>query len=275
MATLTPARTRQPNQPVNRAPRKRLPFPVGLYQSAVGKKWVMAVTGIMLLGFVVVHMIGNLHMYEGPERFNEYGEALRDLGGHLIPRTFALWGLRLGLIGAFALHIHAAVTLTMMNKRARPTKYQAPRTYMAANYASRSMRYTGLIILLYLVFHLADLTWGVFLGDKYIRGDVYNNVTRSLGSVPVAIIYIVANIALAVHIYHGAWSLFQSLGWNNPRFNRARRAFAQGVAGVILLGNLSFPIMNLAGVVDQDNRTTECNVHHGVETDICLGEAAS
>ncbi len=274
MATLTPARTRQPNQPINRAPRKRLPFPVGLYQSAVGKKWVMAVTGLMLLGFVLVHMIGNLHMYEGPERFNEYGEALRDLGGHLIPRTYALWGMRLGLIGAFALHIHAAVTLTLMNKRARPTKYQAPRTYMAANYASRSMRYTGIIILLYLVFHLADLTWGWFLGDNYIRGDVYNNVTRSLGSVPVAIIYIVANVALAVHIYHGAWSLFQSLGWNNPRFNKARRAFAQGLAGVILLGNLSFPIMNLAGVVDQDNRTTECHVHKGVETTICLGEAA-
>ena len=195
MATLTPARTRQPNQPINRAPRKRLPFPVGLYQSAVGKKWVMAVTGIMLLGFVVVHMIGNLHMYEGPERFNEYGEALRDLGGHLIPRTFALWGLRLGLVGAFALHIHAAVTLTLMNKRARPTRYQAPRTYVAASYASRSMRYTGIIILLYLIFHLADLTWGWFLGDNYIRGDVYNNVTRSLSNIPVAIIYIVANIA--------------------------------------------------------------------------------
>jgi succinate dehydrogenase / fumarate reductase cytochrome b subunit len=271
VATLTPARTRQPNRPINRAPRRRLPFPIGLYQTAVGKKWVMAITGLMLLGFVVVHMIGNLHMYEGPAEFNEYGEALRDLGGQLIPRTWALWALRFGLIGAFALHIHAAATLTLMNKRARPVGYQAPRSYVAANYASRSMRYTGVVILLYLVFHLADLTWGWILGDDYIRGDVYNNVTRSLGSLPIALIYIVANVALAVHIYHGAWSLFQSLGWNNPKFNNARRAFAQGVAGVILVGNLSFPIMNLVGVVDQDNRTFEC--HDGSKT--CLGEAQS
>jgi succinate dehydrogenase / fumarate reductase cytochrome b subunit len=243
---------------VFRRPRRRLPFPLGLYQSAIGKKWVMAVTGIMLMGYVLVHMIGNLHMYEGPARFNAYGEALRDLGGELAPRTFVLWVLRLGLTAAFVLHIHAAVALTRINHVARPQKYQADRTYLAANWASRSMRWTGVIILLYLFFHLADLTWGWWLGDKYIRGDVSNNVSRSLSNLPIALIYIVANVALAVHLYHGAWSLFQSLGLNNPRFNRARRTFATGFALVILIGNLSFPIMNLAGVVSQDHRTTPC-----------------
>ncbi|MEZ5265117.1 MAG: succinate dehydrogenase cytochrome b subunit [Acidimicrobiales bacterium] len=259
-------------RPTFKQPRKRLPYPLGLYQTAVGKKWVMGVTGIMLMGFVLVHMIGNLHMYEGPERFNEYGEALRELGGHLIPRTWALWGMRFGLIAAFALHIHSAATLTIMNRQSRPVGYQSARSYSAANFASRSMRATGIIIVLYLFFHLADLTWGWILGDDYIRGDVYNNVSRSLSNVPVAIIYIVANIAVAVHLYHGAWSMFQSLGWNNPKFNQARRAFASTIAGVILIGNLSFPIMNLAGVVSQDDRTTPCHVHKGQETDICLGE---
>ena len=94
-----------------------------------------------------------------------------------------------------------------------------------------------------MIFHLADLTWGWWMGDDYIRGDVYHNVVTSLSSLPIALIYIVANIALAVHLYHGAWSLFQSLGLNNPRFNSARRSFATIFALVILVGNLSFPIL--------------------------------
>jgi len=234
----------------------------------VGKKWVMGVTGIMLMDFVLVHMIGNLHMYQSPNEYNEYAEQLRTLGGHLVPREGVLWVLRLGLISAVTLHLHAAITLTVMNRQSRPQGYQAPRNYSAANFASRSMRATGIIVLLFVVFHLLDLTWGVFLGDDYIHGDVYNNVVRSLSSAPVAIVYILANVALAVHLYHGAWSLFQSLGWNNPKFNQARRMFATAVAGIILVGNLSFPIMNLAGVVSQETRETPC--HDGSTT--CLGE---
>jgi len=273
VATTTPARgsgtsARGLVRPTFRQPSKRLPYPLGLYQTAVGKKWVMGVTGIMLMGFVLVHMIGNLHMYEGPKYFNEYAEALRTLGGHLIPREGVLWLLRLGLIGAVVLHVHSAATLTLMNRQARPTTYQSARSYSAANFASRSMRATGIIVLLFVVFHLLDLTWGVFLGDNYIHGDVYNNVVRSLSSAPIAVIYMLANVALAVHLYHGAWSMFQSLGWNNPKFNQARRVFATAFAGIILVGNLSFPIMNLAGVVSQDTRTTEC--HDGSTN--CLGE---
>jgi succinate dehydrogenase / fumarate reductase cytochrome b subunit len=240
---------------VRKRPKHRLPFPLSLYQSAVGKKWVMALTGIALLGYILVHMIGNLHLYEGPRQINEYGEALRDLGGHLLPRTFALWLLRIGLAGAFVLHIHSAYGLTRMNLTANE-KYASKRDYVAADWASRSMRWTGVIILLYLFFHLADLTWGWWLGDDYVRGDVYHNVTESLSSLPVAIIYIVANIALAIHIYHGAWSIFQSLGINNPFINKARRPFAAGFATLILVGNLSFPIAVQTGLISEDNRTT-------------------
>ena len=161
MATTTPARGSSTSarglvRPTFRQPSKRLPYPLGLYQTAVGKKWVMGVTGIMLMGFVLVHMIGNLHMYEGPANFNEYAEALRTLGGHLIPREGVLWLLRLGLIGAVVLHVHAAATLTLMNRQARPTTYQSARSYSAANFASRSMRATGIIVLLFVVFHLLD-----------------------------------------------------------------------------------------------------------------------
>ena len=245
--TLRPGRV----DPIHKKARP-LPFPLNIYQTAIGKKWVMALTGAALLGFVLVHMIGNLHMYEGPNQVNEYGEALRELGGHLVPRTLVLWLMRVGLMGAFALHIHSAVTLTRMNMTSN-SKYQSPRDYAAVNFASRSMRWTGTIIALYLVFHIMDLTWGVFLGDTYVRGDVYHNLTESLSTIPVAIIYIVANVALSIHIFHGVYSMFQSLGLNSPVINRVRRNLAGGIATVILIGNLSFPIAAMTGFFNEDN----------------------
>ena len=237
--------------PVRRRP-KPLPWPLNIYQTAVGKKYAMALTGIGLLGFVVVHMIGNLHLYEGPRQVHEYAEALRDLGGHLVPRTFLLWVMRLGLIGMFAVHIHSAVSLSRMSHKA-DSAYVGSRNYIAANFASRTMRWTGPIILLYVLFHLADLTWG-WLDDDWVRGDVYNNVYSSMSAIPIALIYIAANIALAIHIFHGAWSMFQSLGINNPKYNNLRRGLAQGLAGLILVGNLSFPLAVQFGLIDQDNR---------------------
>ena len=241
--------------PLRRRPRQ-LPWPLNIYQTAVGKKYVMAITGLALLGFVVVHMIGNLHLYEGPIQVNAYGEALRDLGGHLVPRTLLLWLLRVGLIVFFALHIHSAVSLTRLNESSN-ARYQGGRDYIAANFASRTMKWSGPIILLYLVFHLADLTWGWFLDEDYVRGDVYHNVVESMSSLPVAIIYVVANVVLAIHIFHGAWSMFQSLGMNSPKFNPMRRGIAATLAGVILVGNLSFPIAVQTGLIDEDNRTSE------------------
>jgi len=242
-------------EPVRRRPAP-LPWPLNIYQTAIGKKYAMALTGIGLLGFVVAHMIGNLHLYEGPAQVNEYGEALRDLGGDLAPRTLVLWLLRVGLTAMFALHIHSAWSLSRMSHRA-DSSYAGSRNYIAANFASRTMRWTGPIVLLYLLFHLADLTWGWWLGSDYIRGDVYHNVSQSMSSLPVAVIYIVANVALAVHIFHGAWSMFQSLGINNPAYNGLRRGLAGGLAGLILVGNLSFPIAVQTGLIDEDNRRDE------------------
>jgi succinate dehydrogenase / fumarate reductase cytochrome b subunit len=218
------------------------------WRSAIGKKWVMAVTGVMLLGFVFAHMVGNLKIYLGAGPLNTYAEWLRNLGEPALPRTVLLWIMRVGLIGAFVLHIVSAAQLTRMNHRARPQKYQSPRDYAAANFASRTMRWTGVIVGLYLIFHLMDLTWGN-ANPSYVRGDTYANVIHSFKRVPVAIVYILANIALAIHIFHGAWSMFQSLGLNNPKWNRARRSFAIGFATLIGVANISFPLMVVTGVV--------------------------
>jgi succinate dehydrogenase / fumarate reductase cytochrome b subunit len=235
------------------AKRKRAPFPVELYRSALGKKYIMAVTGIALMGYVFFHMLGNLKVYLGKEpsgayAVDVYGEFLRELLVPIAPRTFVLWLLRIGLIAAFVLHIHAAYALTVMNRRARATRYQGPRDYIAANFASRTMRWTGVIVLLFLAWHLADLSWG-WLNPDFVRGEVYRNVAASLSRWPVAILYIVSNLALGVHLFHGSWSLFQSLGLNNPRFNIWRRWFAIGFSALIVVGNVSIPIAVLAGIV--------------------------
>lgn len=228
--------------------KRKAPFPVEFYRSALGKKYVMAITGILLMGFVFAHMVGNLKMYLGPEEFNHYGEFLRELLVPILPRTVLLWLLRGGLIIAFALHIHAAYALTRMNQAARTVDYQGRRDYISANFASRTMRWSGVIVGLFLVWHLFDLSW-TGTGATYVRGLAYENVDASLSRIPVALLYIVANLALGVHLFHGAWSLFQSMGWNNPRFNAARRNSAAAFAAVMVVGNVSFPIAVLAGVV--------------------------
>jgi succinate dehydrogenase / fumarate reductase, cytochrome b subunit len=229
--------------------RWRTPFVVEFYRSAVGKKWVMAVTGVVGMGYVVAHMVGNLHVFEGPDKINEYGEWLRDLLDPPFPRTFTLWMFRIVLLVAIALHLHAAYALTRMNQRARPVGYQSQRDYVAATFAARTMRWTGVIVLLFIAYHLLDLTWGA-ANPGFERGDVYRNVVASFEQWPVAGVYIAANVALGVHLYHGAWSLFQSVGWNNPRFNPWRRWFATGFAVVVTAGFISVPLAVMVGIVE-------------------------
>ena len=232
-------------------PRRPAPWPVAFYRSAIGKKWVMAVTGIVLMGFVLGHMVGNLKMYQGPHALNVYGEFLRELLYPLLPRTLTLWLIRGVLIVAFVLHIHAAWGLTLMNRRSRGSGYAVSRDFHSANAASRSMRWTGVIILLYLIYHLADMTWG-WVNPDFVRGDVYRNVQASLTNVIPAAIYIVATVALGLHLFHGAWSMFQSLGLNNPRYNSWRRTFAIAFATVVTVGNLSFPLAVVSGATSDD-----------------------
>ena len=216
-----------------------------LYSTAVGKKYAMAISGMVLMGFVLAHMVGNLKIYLGASSLDRYSHWLREVGEPALPREWLLWGVRIVLLLAVFVHIYAAYALTRMNQRARPVKYASQRDYVAADFASRTMRWTGIIVVLFVIWHLLDLTWGPANPD-FIQGDPYHNVITSFERIPVAIAYIVANVALGVHLYHGAWSLFQSMGW----YGTWRRTFSIVFAGVIVLGNVSFPLAVMFGVVN-------------------------
>lgn len=220
---------------------------VDLYRSAMGKKAIMAVTGIMLFGFVLIHMIGNLKLYQGPAKLNAYAEGLREFGVPILGHSQALWVARGGLLLAVGLHILAAYQLTMINRKARPKDY-AELTPQASTYASRTMRWGGVIILLFIIYHLLHLTFGSVHPD-FRHGDVYHNVVVGFSSLPVSLFYIVAQVALGFHLYHGLWSLFQSLGWSGPRLDPLRKRFAIVFALVISLANISFPLAVLSGLV--------------------------
>jgi len=249
----TATATRPPVSATAVATRRRRPFLLDLYSTAVGKKYAMAISGIALMGFVLFHMIGNLKMYLGAAELDHYAEFLKQLLYPLAPKESVLWILRAGLLGMLVLHLHAAWSLTMLNRAARPVKYQSARDYEEASLASRSMRLSGIVVFAFIVWHLLDLTFGVVntvgTDGEFVRTEVYANVVRSFERWPVALFYIVANLLLGLHLSHGAWSIFQSLGWNNPRFNAWRRAFARGFAAVVVIGNVSFPVAVLIGVV--------------------------
>ncbi|MGB5295398.1 MAG: succinate dehydrogenase cytochrome b subunit [Thermoanaerobaculia bacterium] len=218
------------------------------YRSAVGKKALMAASGIVLFGFVLVHMLGNLKLYQGSEKLNAYAEWLREVGSPLLPHSGSLWIARAVLLAAVGVHVVTAAQLTLRNWQARPQKYRQ-REVLEATYASRTVRWAGVIIGLYVVYHLAHLTFGWSHSD-FIPGDVYHNVVSGFQIWWVSGIYIVAQIALGFHLYHGLWSMFQSLGWwNSSRPPDWRRRFAQVFAWIITLGNLSFPLAVLTGLV--------------------------
>jgi succinate dehydrogenase / fumarate reductase cytochrome b subunit len=217
------------------------------FRTAVGRKAIMAVTGLMLFGFVVAHLFGNLKVYQGAEVLNAYGEHLREMGAPILGHGQALWALRIGLLVAVGLHLWAAWSLTRQSWRARPQPYLVV-SHVASTYASRTMRWGGVIVLLYVLFHLADLTLG-WANPDFHPGKPYENLVISLTSPLVSSLYVVANVALGLHLYHGLWSLFQSLGWNSQRWNPWRRRFATLFAWVITLGNVSFPIAVLTGWV--------------------------
>jgi len=223
------------------------PWLIVFWRSDIAKKWLMALSGLALIGFVIVHMIGNLKLFIGKADINEYAEWLRTLGHPVLPDQVVLWIMRVGLLAAVVVHIAAAASLTITNRKARPVRYQSRRDYAAANFASRTMRWTGIIVLLFIIYHLLDLTWGVG-NSSWRSGEVYDNIITSFQRWPVAIFYIIANMALAFHIFHGFSSMFASLGWSNPRLSVLQKNGAIGIAAIILIGNVSMPLLVVTGV---------------------------
>ena len=218
-----------------------------LYDSSVGKKFVMALSGVILVGYVIVHMLGNLKVYQGPEAFNHYAEGLRDLGSPFFGRGQVLWILRLLLLAAVSVHIVSAAQLWLKSRSARPIAYKNYDS-LAFSYASRTMVWGGIIILLFVIYHLMHLTFGNAHPD-FVPGDVYRNFLVGFRQWPVSIAYIAAMIPLGFHLYHGVWSMFQTLGANNAKYNRFRRPLAGAIALVVVLANISFPIAVLTGIL--------------------------
>lgn len=217
------------------------------YRSAVGKKAIMAVTGVILFGFVLVHMLGNLKLYFGAEHLNDYAHWLRAVGAPAVPESGLLWAARLVLLAAVVLHIWSAYSVTTMSWAARPIGY-AGRDFVKATYAARTMRWGGVIILLFVIYHLLHLTFGT-AHPEFVANDPYRNVVVGFRVWWVSAFYIVANLALGLHLYHGLWSMFNSVGLTNARFESWRKNFAIVFALVVTIGNVSFPIAVLMGIV--------------------------
>lgn len=218
-----------------------------LYRTSIGKKAVMAVTGFILYGFVVAHVVGNLKVFLGPRHFNDYADFLRTIGSPALGHAWFLWIMRSVLFVAVVLHIWAAYSTARQSHAARPIDY-VKHGRVQANPASLTMRWGGLVILFFVVYHLLHFTTGTLHPD-YIKGDVYHNVVTGFRVWWVSAFYIVAMFCLAMHLYHGIWSVFQTTGRNSRRTDRGLRAFATLSAVAIFVGASAVPVGVLTHVV--------------------------
>lgn len=218
-----------------------------LYSTSVGKKFTMAVSGAIFVLFVIVHMFGNLKVYLGPEAFNHYAEGLRSFGEPFLGHEWFLWAFRAGLIGFLLIHTIAAWQTSRQSWAARGEKYRKKEN-LVFNYASRTMRWGGVVLLLFVLYHLLHLTTGTLHPD-FVQGDAYHNFVTGFRSLPVVAVYSAGMIALGLHLYHGTWSAFHTLGFDGPRVRKWREPFALGVALIVVLPNLSFPVAVLTGVI--------------------------
>jgi succinate dehydrogenase / fumarate reductase cytochrome b subunit len=223
-----------------------------LYRTTVGKKVLMAVSGVVLFGFVFVHMVGNLKMLFPPDAaghyaMDVYAEFLRDVGYPLVPHEGVLWLARFVLVAAVGVHIVSALQLSRLSRAARPSGY-AKEENLSLTYASRTMRWGGVILLLFVVYHILHFTTGQ-AHASFVEGAVHQNYVSAFRSPVVYGVYLLAQIALCFHLYHGVWSFFQTLGLSHPKYNHLRRPFAVLFAVVVFVGFLTPPTLVLAGVV--------------------------
>jgi succinate dehydrogenase / fumarate reductase cytochrome b subunit len=210
------------------------------FRTTLGAKYVMALTGLGLIGFILAHMAGNLLIYAGPPVLNGYSEGL-----HAHP-TF-LWSARAGLLFIFLLHLALAFRLWELNRAARPVRYVYEDT-VEANWASRHMMLTGLVLLVFIIFHLAHFTFGVVDPSHFKAGDVYANDLNAFRNPYLSVAYVIAQVFLCLHLWHGGSSWFQSLGLNHPQYNKVIRSVGPVLAVVVLIGNCSIPLAVLFGV---------------------------
>ena len=213
---------------------------VAFWNSTVGKKIVMAVTGAIGVGYLIGHVAGNLLVFQGPAKIDAYASFLKS-------NPALLWSARAILLLAVILHIIAAFQLARISQKSRPVAYKRWRA-VRSDFASRTMRWTGALIGIFIVYHLLHFTAGTIHPD-FLEGQVYHNVITGFRVWYISAFYIVAMLALLAHLYHGAWSMFQSLGLNHPKYNRLVRALATGVTLVVVIGFISIPVAVLLGLI--------------------------
>lgn len=219
-----------------------------VWKSSIGKKYVMAITGLIMIAFLIVHMLGNLKIFYGPSDFDSYAAWLRTIGEPVLHESWYLWIQRVVLIVAVLLHITAAAQLSARDVAARPVKY-AHGQRAQATFATRTMRWGGVILALFIIFHILDLTVGSVNPD-FEDGKPYHNVVASFQTWWIDIIYIVAMLMLALHINHGFWSASQTLGYNSPRRDKGLKIAGTVLAVVLAVGFLVVPFAVMFGLVD-------------------------
>ncbi|MDJ0382812.1 succinate dehydrogenase cytochrome b subunit [Streptomyces sp. G-G2] len=217
-----------------------------LWDSSVGKKTVMAVSGLIMLGYLVVHMFGNLKIFFGPEEFNGYAAWLRHMGAPVLHSHWGLWITRIVLLAAVVGHAVSAYQLSRRDIKARPVKYAHKRR--RASYATRTMRWGGVILGLFIVWHILDLTT-LTVNERALEGHPYENVVATFSTWYGNVIYIIAMAALALHVRHGFWSAAQTLGAGNARRDLALKSLASLLALVLFVGFVSVPVSVMTGLV--------------------------
>ena len=217
------------------------------FKSSIGKKYVVGGTGILLILFLVIHMLGNLQVFAGPKEINDYAAFLKSLGP-------LLWAARIGLLLTFLIHLSFAINLYLENRAARPEDYVVEDT-VQATLSSRIMALSGTIILLYVVGHLLHFTLGVILPEYYEltdsegRHDVYSMVIKGFQVPAVSLFYIFAMLLLWSHLSHGISSVFQSLGLKSPRTSPALQKIGPVLSTILVIGYISVPLSVLLGFV--------------------------
>lgn len=218
-----------------------------LYRTSVGKKVLMAISGLILFGFIVGHMLGNLKVFQGQEAMDAYALFLREVGYPLVPEYGLLWVVRLFLLAALLVHVQAAVSLWLRSRQARGQGYRKEDSQVFS-YASRTMRWGGVIVLAFVVYHLLHLTTGT-VHPEFEYGSAYANLVIGFRSPLVVAFYLLAVGALCIHLYHGLWSVFTTLGSQNRRIERVRRPLALGIAWALFIGYAVVPLAVQAGIV--------------------------
>jgi len=214
---------------------------IRFYQASIGKKAVMAVTGVVLFGYLVGHLAGNMQVYLGQQQMDDYAAFL-----HSMPAL--LWGVRLLLVVCVVMHIVASIQLTCLKQEARPVGY-IKKKEVGSSYASRTMMWSGPIIAAFVIYHILDLTTGAVNTAQFRELHAYENLVYSFRRIPVSVFYIVAMLLLGAHLYHGLWSMFQSMGFSHPRYTPLIKRAAAWVAILLVAGFISIPIAVLAGLV--------------------------